>query len=90
VPGLVHPVHTFSRLSDVSEEVYNARVWAGIHYRFSAVDGAKLGRAVATYVANRYFRCEHGRRARRPGSLGVSIRREVTLHFEVMPIGCVR
>jgi hypothetical protein len=37
------------------QEVINARVWAGTHYRGSGVTGANLGRRVAQWTLNRYF-----------------------------------
>lgn len=46
----------YARFSQVSEEVQDARVWAGIHFRFSTEDGATLGRQVARLVARYHFR----------------------------------
>ena len=40
----------------VRAEVINARVWAGVHYRFSAIAGAGLGRRVALYDLQVGFR----------------------------------
>lgn len=42
-PGL--PRH-FSRLTDYEEEVSNARVWAGFHYRFSTEVARDMGRKI--------------------------------------------
>lgn len=39
----------FATADDLRTEVENARIWAGIHYRFSVKAGAALGRAVADY-----------------------------------------
>ena len=36
----------FTRLTDYEEEVANARVWAGFHYRFSTVVGRDMGRKI--------------------------------------------
>jgi len=36
----------FTRLTDYEEEVSNARVWAGFHYRFSTVVGRDMGRKI--------------------------------------------
>jgi hypothetical protein len=36
----------FTRLTDYEEEVSNARVWAGFHYRFSTVVGRDMGRQI--------------------------------------------
>src|SRR6185295_4497709 len=42
-PGV--PRH-FTRLTDYEEEVSNARVWAGFHYRFSTVVGRDMGHKI--------------------------------------------
>jgi hypothetical protein len=53
VPGVTH---TFDRFDAALEEVENARVWAGFHFRRSDDAGAALGRRVGEYVADRLFR----------------------------------
>ncbi len=40
----------FRRLSDALEEIVDARVWAGVHFRTADEDGAELGRSVARWV----------------------------------------
>ena len=47
--------HTFNTASDLEQEVVNARVWAGLHYRGSALEGLELGRKVAHWALRRYF-----------------------------------
>ena len=39
----------FATVQDLVTEVENARVWAGLHYRFSTIAGAQLGKEVANY-----------------------------------------
>jgi hypothetical protein len=46
----------YARFSEVAEEVQDARVWAGIHFRFSTDDGAAIGRQVARLVTRHHFR----------------------------------
>jgi hypothetical protein len=46
---------SFERLSDVIEELIDARVWAGIHFRTADMQGAVLGRKVAHYLKQHYF-----------------------------------
>jgi hypothetical protein len=46
-PGVTH---RWSNLDDFVQEVANARVWAGFHYRFSTRVGTALGEQVAQYV----------------------------------------
>jgi hypothetical protein len=50
---------SFERLSDALDEVINARVWGGIHFRTADEQGAKLGREVAQYEHVHYFRATH-------------------------------
>ena len=48
-PGVTH---RWANLDDFTQEVANARVWAGFHYRFSTRVGTALGGRVAQYVVN--------------------------------------
>jgi hypothetical protein len=48
--GLPGVERSFSSFTDAENQVADARVWAGFHYRFSCDDGIALGRQVATYV----------------------------------------
>jgi hypothetical protein len=47
--------HTFKTVKDLQREVVNARVWAGLHYRGSALEGLELARSVAKWTLQRYF-----------------------------------
>jgi hypothetical protein len=49
----------FNRFSDVTNEIVEARIWAGIHYRNADVQAADLGRNVARYVYTQYFTSAH-------------------------------
>jgi hypothetical protein len=42
-------VRHFATAQDLRTEVANARVWAGLHYRFSTTAGLELGKEVADY-----------------------------------------
>jgi vanadium-dependent haloperoxidase-like protein len=46
---------TYSRLSSIVNDTINARVYLGIHFRTPDVQGAKLGRQTAAYVADHLF-----------------------------------
>ena len=46
----------WARLSEGVEEVIDARIYAGIHYRTSDEDGAAVGRKVARFVVNHALR----------------------------------
>ena len=46
---------TFNRFSDLTNEVLEARIWAGIHFRAADEQAAKLGRKVERYVHQHLF-----------------------------------
>ena len=53
--GNLNAVHHFATVSDWLAEVANARVWGGLHYRFSTQAGVELGTKVAQYdLANAF------------------------------------
>jgi hypothetical protein len=52
---LVGVPRTFRRFSEALEDVKNARVFAGIHFRTACDDGTVLGNAVAQYVLDNAF-----------------------------------
>jgi hypothetical protein len=54
--GVTRSFHSFT---DALEEVKNARVFAGIHFRTACDDGANLGKAVAEYVLEHKFQRVH-------------------------------
>jgi hypothetical protein len=45
----------YKRTREAVEEVNNARVWAGFHFRYSQEDGTRIGRKVARFVARNFF-----------------------------------
>jgi hypothetical protein len=45
----------FDRFSDALEEIIEARIWAGLHFRTADVQAEMLGRNVANYMAAHYF-----------------------------------
>ena len=49
------PPRTYALLSDVRAEVDDARVWAGLHFRNSMQEGAKLARKVVRNAASHDF-----------------------------------
>src|SRR4030095_16360268 len=48
----------FDRFSDALEEIIEARIWAGLHFRTADVQAEILGRTVADYMASDYL--QHG------------------------------
>jgi hypothetical protein len=47
---------SFTRFSQAIDEVVDARVWSGIHFRTADEQGARVGRQVANYRNARYFK----------------------------------
>jgi hypothetical protein len=52
------PPRRFHRFSEALEEIIDARVWSGIHFRTADVQGAVLGKKVARYLGEHYFQPE--------------------------------
>jgi hypothetical protein len=50
---------TFNRFSDLTNEVLEARIWAGIHFRTAVVQAADLGREVEQFVHTHQFAFVH-------------------------------
>jgi hypothetical protein len=49
----------FTKFSDVTNEILEARIWAGIHFRKADVDAANLGRNVEQYIHETQFDFVH-------------------------------
>jgi PAP2 superfamily len=55
VAGLLSPVRSYARFSDALEEILNARVYGGMHYRTSTRIGAMMGKQVSRYMTRNLF-----------------------------------
>jgi hypothetical protein len=55
LPGNLDAVRHFDMPKDLRGEIIDARLWAGLHYRFSDVAGVVLGRKVAKYDLRHAF-----------------------------------
>jgi hypothetical protein len=53
--GNLNAVEHFATADDMRTEIVNARVWGGLHYRFSGVAGVLLGHQVAAYDLKHAF-----------------------------------
>jgi hypothetical protein len=53
--GNLNAVQHFSKPNDLRHEIIDARLWAGLHYRFSSVAGVTVGRDVAKYDLRHAF-----------------------------------
>jgi hypothetical protein len=47
-PGVTH---RWSNMTNFTEEIANARIWAGFHYRFSTRVGTQMGLQIGEYIA---------------------------------------
>jgi VCPO second helical-bundle domain len=54
--GNLDAVHHFEKADDLRDEIVDARVWAGLHYRSSGLAGVTLGKNVAKYDLTHAFR----------------------------------
>ena len=54
-PGYPGFTWTFNRFSDAAAQVIEARIWAGIHYRFSCNVGAAQGMKLSNYVLDNFL-----------------------------------
>jgi hypothetical protein len=48
-------VRRWTRLEDLVQEVSNARVWEGVHYRHSTEVGTAMGRQIGELAATRHL-----------------------------------
>ena len=55
VPNLARPTRHYQTAAQLIAEVGNARVWGGMHFRFSVNAGVRLGQHVAVYALQHYF-----------------------------------
>ena len=53
--GVPIPPRQFSRFSEATKEVIDARVWGGIHFRTADVQGVVIGKKVAHWERKHYF-----------------------------------
>jgi hypothetical protein len=56
-PGVTH---RWSNVRAFADEVANARIWAGFHYRFSARVGSEMGKKIGDYVVATGLRSSPG------------------------------
>ena len=53
--GNLNAVRHFTTPDELRSEIVDARLWAGLHYRFSTEAGVQLGQKIARYGLNHYF-----------------------------------
>jgi hypothetical protein len=56
-PAPVSPsIRTYDKFNDIEKEIVDARVFGGMHFRHSDMNGAQLGHKVAKNLVNNFFR----------------------------------
>jgi hypothetical protein len=55
VPRVEQTERTYDDLEVLEAEIGNARIWGGLHWRFSIRDGATIGARVASEVLSKHF-----------------------------------
>jgi hypothetical protein len=53
-PGPFGVTRTYHKFSELTEEVDNARVWGGIHFRSADVDGSEIGRKIGEIILREF------------------------------------
>ena len=61
IAGLTNPSRSFGSFSQALDEVLNARVYGGMHYRNSTEKGAKIGKQVSKFLTRHFFQPTKGR-----------------------------
>ena len=57
--GLPDVSHQFDGFSKAAQEMYDSRIYGGIHYRFDQVAGQQAGRSVADFVFANYMKARN-------------------------------
>jgi hypothetical protein len=55
-PMVSPSIRTYDKFNDIEKEIVDARVFGGMHFRHSDMNGAQLGRKVAKNLVNNFFR----------------------------------
>jgi hypothetical protein len=64
VPNSVGITRSYASFSQAADEIVDARVWSGVHFRTADEQGAKIGRQVARFREGRFFLPRHGHKRR--------------------------
>ena len=54
-PPLMPITRSYTSFSQAADEIVDARVWSGIHFRTADEAGAKIGRQVSHWREGRFF-----------------------------------
>ena len=54
-PLAVRKTRTYNRFSEAMQDVVDARVWLGIHFRFTDLEGRTQGQRTAEWTVNHFL-----------------------------------
>ena len=55
VPRVGQTSRTYADLEALKREIFDARVWGGLHWRFSTTAGSEIGERIADHVSKHFF-----------------------------------
>jgi hypothetical protein len=55
VPGIINPVRAYASISELEDEIFISRIWAGADFRTSLVHGSVLGMQATKWVPRYHF-----------------------------------
>ena len=55
VPRVEQTSRTYADLETLKREIFDARVWGGLHWRFSTTAGSEIGEQIADHVSKHFF-----------------------------------
>ena len=55
VPRVEQTSRTYTDLETLKREIFDARIWGGLHWRFSTTVGSEIGERVAGHVSKHFF-----------------------------------
>ena len=58
-PGIPDVTLTYAAFDEITDDIDDARVYGGIHFRFDQKAGARQGRQVGSYIYRHYLRPRH-------------------------------
>ena len=56
---------TYQRFSDAAQDVVDARIWLGIHFRTADEEARRLGRRVSAWTFTRFLQPTHGHKGKK-------------------------
>ena len=57
-PGVPGIVLNYTAWDEITDDIDDARIYGGIHFRFDQEAGSRQGRQVGSYILENYLRCQ--------------------------------